>query len=162
MLRLTDVRVWIGLLFTWETLYSRVQGGMFKECIYLMMVNDIFEQKERGQLVLGERGVNWHQHCNLCLTIERTKTLSDALLVPSTSELCMIREPSASAGSITLDSSKQNLHFNRIPKWFIYAVNPETYWSRICIVSSQHLGIKLPIHPSKPSSDTTSFKKILF
>lgn len=58
MLRLTDVRVWIGLLFTWETLYSRVQGGMFKECIYLMMVNDIFEQKERGQLVLGERGVN--------------------------------------------------------------------------------------------------------
>lgn len=86
MLRLTDVRVWIDLLFTWATSHSRVQGGTFKECIYLMMVNDISEQKERGRLVLCGRGVNRHQHCNLCLTIDRTKTLSDALLLmPSTS-----------------------------------------------------------------------------
>lgn len=37
-----------------------VQGEMFKECIALVMVNDVFEQKERGQLVLHKRGGNRH------------------------------------------------------------------------------------------------------
>lgn len=55
MFRLTDVGVWIDLLLNGQLHIVGVKGGMFKECIYVVIV-DVFEQKKRGQFVLHKRG----------------------------------------------------------------------------------------------------------
>lgn len=60
MFRLADVGVWIDLLLNGQLHIVGVQGETFTECIYLVMVNDVLEQKERGQLVLHKRGGNRH------------------------------------------------------------------------------------------------------